>query len=146
MSTYLKLAAAAVAVLVVAVVGYQLLPRSGGVGGPGPSPTPSLLAKGTFVMAGGFSTVIDATRSGSTASGSLSATTGTDSFTVDLECAETVQGVLWIAGDVTTTGYTTAPKGSRAGIVLKPGSPVQAIFVFQENDPRAATCLASSTR
>jgi hypothetical protein len=142
MNTYLKLAAAAVAVIVVAFVGYQLLPKNGGIGGPGPSPTPSLLAKGTFVMAGGFNTVIDAARSGSVVSGSLTASAGSDNFTVVLECAETVQGVLWIAGDVTVSGYAAAPKGTRAGIVLKPGSPVQAIFVFQMNDPRAASCPA----
>ena len=42
MNTYAKLFAAAAAVLVVAVVGYQLLPRSNGIGGPPtaqPSPT-----------------------------------------------------------------------------------------------------------
>jgi hypothetical protein len=44
MNTNVKLAAAAAAVLVVAVIGYNLLPgRSTGVGGPGPTPIPSPL-------------------------------------------------------------------------------------------------------
>lgn len=79
-----------------------------------------MLAKGTFVAAGGFNTVLDASRTASNVSGSMSATAGIDNFTVELQCSETVDGVLWIAGDVTLSGYATAPKGSRAGIVLKP--------------------------
>ena len=39
MNNLWKLAIAAAAVVVVAIVGFNLLPRSGGVGGPGPSPT-----------------------------------------------------------------------------------------------------------
>ena len=56
MNTYAKLIAAAAAVLVVAVVGYQFLPRSGGIGGQptiAPSPSPALLARGTFRLCGG---------------------------------------------------------------------------------------------
>ena len=41
MNSALKLAIAAAAVVVVAIVGINLLPRSGGVGVPGPSPTSS---------------------------------------------------------------------------------------------------------
>ena len=51
MNTYAKLIAAAAAVLLVAVVGYQFLPGNGGVGGQptiAPSPSPTLLARGTF--------------------------------------------------------------------------------------------------
>ncbi len=40
MNNALKLAIAAAAVVVVAVVGVNLLPRQGGIGGPGPSQTP----------------------------------------------------------------------------------------------------------
>ena len=53
MNTYAKLIAAAAAVLVVAVVGYQFLPGNAGVGGQptvAPSPSPTLLARGTFKM------------------------------------------------------------------------------------------------
>ena len=55
MNTYAKLIVAAAAVLLVAVVGYQFLPRSGGVGGEptvAPSPSPSLLARGNFTAQG----------------------------------------------------------------------------------------------
>jgi hypothetical protein len=41
MNTFAKFAVAAAAVVVVAIVGINLLPRSGGIGGSGPSPTPS---------------------------------------------------------------------------------------------------------
>jgi hypothetical protein len=41
MNNYAKVAIAAAAVAVVAVVGINLLPRSGGVGGPGQTPSPS---------------------------------------------------------------------------------------------------------
>ena len=146
MNTYLKLAAAAVAVLVVAIVGYQVLPRNGGIGGPptaAPSPTPALLAKGTFTVIG-FSTQLDAVGAGSNVSGRLAVTSNSGQFTVDLRCSETSSsGFLWIAGDVTdSTDRTYAPEGTRTGIVIKPGSPAQAVFIFQLEDPPAASCLA----
>ena len=66
MNTYAKLIVAAAAVLLVAVVGFQLLPRSGGVGGEptiAPSPSPSVLARGTFT-AKGVPVELDATEMG----------------------------------------------------------------------------------
>lgn len=143
MSSYLKIAAAAAAVIILAVAGYQLLPRNGGIGGQPtapPSPTPSVLANGTFSFLG-FNTTLDATRAGSSVSGSLHAT-GTGTFTVDLQCERTVDGELWIGGDVTESGYPTAPKGTRAAIVLKPGTPVRAVYYFQSDDPPSASCGA----
>ncbi len=145
MNTYAKLIAAAAALLVVAVAGYQLLPRNGGIGGQptiAPSPTPSLLAKGTFLVAGSFNTTLDATGSGSNVSGTLSAIDGAQSFSVDLQCERTIQGVLWIGGDVTESTYPDSPKGTRTAILLKPGSPVQGIFFFQASDPPSASCQA----
>lgn len=43
MNRYLKLAAGLAAVIVIAVVGYSLLPKGPSFGGPRPSPTPSLV-------------------------------------------------------------------------------------------------------
>jgi hypothetical protein len=47
MNTFAKFAIAAAAAVVVAIVGINLLPRSGGIGGSGPSPTPSSSAAPT---------------------------------------------------------------------------------------------------
>ena len=121
MNTYAKLLAAAAAILVVAVVGYQFLPRNGGIGGQpaiAPSPSPALLARGTFTARVG------------------------GGYTVDLECTRTIDGLLWIGGDVTESTNSDAPAGTRAAIVFKRGSPVEAIFVWQMNDPRSASCQA----
>jgi hypothetical protein len=146
MNTYAKLIAAAAAVLVVAAVGYQFLPRSGGIGGPptiAPSPSPTLLASGTFA-AQGVSVVLAATGGASGVTGSMIVTDGPRNFTVDLECTRTTDaGLVWIGGDVTeSTNWSDAPKGTRAAIVFKRGTPVQAVFVFQMDDPRSASCQA----
>ena len=74
MSTYAKLIAAAAAVLVVAVVGYQFLPGSGGVGGQptvAPSPSPALLASGTFKLLGA-EVELSATGGGDSVTGTMS--------------------------------------------------------------------------
>ena len=146
MNTYAKLIAAAAAVLVVAAVGYQFLPSTGGIGGPPaitPSPSPTLLASGTF-RAQGFAVVLDAAGGASSVTGSMIVTDGGRNFTVDLECTRTTDtGLIWIGGDVTeSANWTDAPKGTRAAIVFKRGTPVQAVFVFQMEDPRSASCQA----
>lgn len=150
MNIYMKLFAAAAAVLVVAVVGYQFLPRTGGIGGQptiAPSPSPALLARGSFKapwLAAGADVEIDATGSASSVTGSMVVTVGSGGFTVDLECTRTTEaGLLWIGGDVTeSANMSDAPKGTRTAIVFHRGTPVKAIFVFQMNDPRSASCLA----
>jgi len=145
MSFYTKVAVAAAAVLVVALAGYQLLPRNGSVGGPttGPSPTPTLLAQGTFVVKG-FNTTLDATGAGSSVSGTMRVVPpGGGVMAVDLQCERTIDGLLWIGGDITEqTADMSAQKGTRAAIVFDPVAPVKAVFAFQFNDPRSATCLA----
>jgi hypothetical protein len=148
MNTYAKLIAAAAAVLVVAAVGYQFLPRSGGIGGQptiAPSPSPALLARGTFTaqVGDGYTVDIDATGGASSATGSMIVSQTTRGrYTVDLECTRTIDGLLWIGGDVTQSTNSDAPTGTRAAIVFKRGSPAKAIFVWQMNDPRSASCQA----
>ncbi len=91
MNTYAKLLAAAAAVLIVALVGYRFLPRDGGFGGQptvAPSPSPTLLARGSFTAAGGMSVDLDATGAGSSVTGRMSATGEANAFTVDLECTQ----------------------------------------------------------
>ncbi len=148
MNTYAKLLAAAAAVLVVAVVGYQFLPRNGGIGGQptiAPSPSQALLALGTFTaqVGGGYTVDLDATGGASSVTGSMIVSHETNgSYTVDLECTRTIDGLLWIGGDVTESTNSDAPAGTRAAIVFKRGSPVEAIFVWQMNDPQSASCQA----
>lgn len=145
MNTYAKLAAAAVAVVVVAFVGYRFLPGSGGIGGqPTTAPSPSVLAKGTFIAVGSLDTALDATGTALNVDGSLRARdiNTAQEFTVDLQCERTVDGITWIGGDITASTYPEGPAGTRAGIVVKPGTPAQAIFIFQSSDPRSASCLA----
>ena len=147
MNTYAKLLAAAAAVLVVAVVGYQFLPRNGGIGGPStiaPSPSPALLARGTFtaLVGGGYAVDIDATGGASSVTGSMIVTGESGAITVDLECTRTIDGLLWIGGDVSESTNSDAPAGTRAAIVFQRGTRVEAIFVFQMTDPRSASCQA----
>lgn len=147
MHTYAKLAAAAAAAIVVAFVGYRLLPGNGGVGGQptvAPSPSPTLLARGTFVAVGSLNTTLDATGSGSSVSGSMQVSDKNNgqSFKVSLECERTSDGLRLIGGTVTESSYPDNPKGTRAAIILKPGSPVAAIFWFQGTDPDSASCPA----
>ena len=148
MNPYAKLIAAAAAVLVVAVVGYQFLPGNGGVGGQptiAPSPSQALLARGTFTVhvGDGYAVDLDATGGASSVTGSMIVSHPTKGgFTVDLECTRTIDGLLWIGGDVTKSTYSEAPADTRAAIVLERGSPVKGIFVWQMNDPRSASCQA----
>ena len=147
MNTYAKLAAAAAAALVVAFVGYRLLPGNGGIGGQPtnpPSPTPSLLARGEFTVVGIFNTTLDATGAGSNVDGTMRVMdkNNGEAFTVDLQCERVIDGERWIAGDVTESTYHDAAKGTRTAIVLEPGVPVKAGFIFQMDDPQSASCEA----
>jgi hypothetical protein len=118
-------------VLVVAFAGFQLLPRSGGVGGEPtiePSPSPSVLARGTFKLYGA-DVELDATGSGDSVTGTMNVTNADGDFTVDLGCARTTEdGVLLIAGDITESTSPHAKQGVREVIILKGGSPAYASF------------------
>jgi len=141
MNIYAKLVAAAAAVLMVAVIGYQFLPARGGFGGQ-PSPSQALLARGTFVVKGG-TVVLIANRAGTSINGTMTVTHDTGDFTVDLKCAlTTADGRVLIGGDTTYSKSPYATKGARTTIVLKPGSPVHAEFEFEVSSLPSASCAA----
>ena len=155
MNTYAKLIVAAAAVLLVAVVGYQFLPRSGAVGGEptvAPSPSPSLLARGTFT-AQGIAADLDATGSGADVAGTmaLSQSGTSNSATVDLECARTTaEGLIQIGGVLTESAWDPNaqdwndgfPTGQRVAVIFEPGSPVKAIWWVTTADDGVASCAA----
>jgi len=148
MNLYAKLLAGAAGVLVVAFVGYQLLPRSGGPGGQStiaPSPTtPALIARGTFNFVEGEIELI-ASRAGDGVTGTMTMSHTTGNFTVDWKCTRTTQdGVILLAGDVTESASPYAPKGEREVLALKRGTPVLAGLDNEGREgsglTRAATC------
>jgi hypothetical protein len=144
MSAHAKVLAAAAALVVVAVAGCQS--GSGGTGAEpatAASPSPALLASGTFRFPPmDVAVVLDATGEGSNVTGTMTAS-GKTSFTVDLDCALTTEdGRILIGGDTTESTFDETPTGTRTAIVLKPGSPVRAIFAWQGSDARAPSCSA----
>jgi hypothetical protein len=139
MTNAMRIAVAAVAVIVIAILGVSLLYK-GGVGGPSatatPSPTasPRVLATGSFTSHGAR-IELNATGEGSNVNGSMTATdVGGDTigaFTVDLACTRTTDsGLILIGGTVTASrNYDDwAPTGSNVAIVLQRGSPVKAFL------------------
>ncbi|HEU5202867.1 MAG TPA: hypothetical protein VFU17_01085 [Candidatus Limnocylindrales bacterium] len=147
MSTSIKSIAAALAVLVVAVVGCQSQTGSGATGDQStnaPSSAAALLASGSF-RAKGEPVELEATGDGDSVTGTM--TVGADAsnplFAVDLGCAQTAEdGRILIAGDTTESTADWATKGTYTAIVLKPGSPGHAVFAFGSDAPAAATCMA----
>jgi len=153
MNSYAKLIVAAAAVLLVAVVGYQFLPRSGGVGGEptsAPSPSPSLLARGNFT-AHGITAELDATGSGADVAGTmaLSQSGTSNAATVDLECARTTaEGLIEIGGLLTESAWDPNaqdwndgfPTGRRVAIIFEPGSPVKAVWWVTRAGDGVASC------
>ena len=140
------------AVLLLAVAACQSQPGSGDTGSQpatgrptsAPSSSPALIASGTFrfpPMAAAV--VLDATGDGSDATGTMTVSGEAGSFTVDLECALTAEdGRILIGGDTAESTFDDTPTGTRTAIVLKPGSPVQAVFAWQGTDPAQPSCLA----
>ena len=134
MNTSIKLIAAAAAVLVVAIAGYQFLPSNGGVGGEptiGPSPSPSLLARGNFTSHG-VTAQLDATGRGADVAGTMTLSESDTGYraTVDLECTQTTEGgLIEIGGLVTESTFGDGfPQGHRVAVILEPGSPVKAVW------------------
>ena len=68
---------------------------------------------------------------------------GDPTFVVDLNCALTAEdGRILIGGDTTESNGDWTTKGELTAIVLKPGSPMRAVFGFQNDAPSADTCMA----
>ncbi len=151
MTAHAKLIAAAAAVLVVAIGGYQFLPGgfvSGGASAT-PSPSPSLIARGNFMTNVDEVVELEATREGSSVTGRMTVSAEGQNqsfaFTVDLQCARTTEDGLIMIGGVTTdsTGQEAPQEGTWAGIILERGSPVGASTWRARGESQAASCLAS---
>jgi len=150
MNSYTKLAIAAAAVVVVALAGYQLLPRNGNIGGqptapPSPSPSagPTLLARGNFTMLQEAAVQLDATGGGSGVTGVMTVNDAGPGWTVDLKCSRTTPGgLIVIGGDITASTHSEAKAGTRMAIVIERGSRVKAFPHFEDPEPPASTCLA----
>jgi hypothetical protein len=149
MNTYVKLIAAAAAVLVVAIAGFQLLPGTGGVGGDptnAPSPRPSLLAQGSFTSHG-VTAQLDATGSGADVAGTMTLSESDTGHraTVDLECTQTTEGgLIEIGGLVTESTFEDGfPQDHRVAVIFQPGSPVKAVWwIALVEDPPVESCEA----
>ncbi len=124
-------AAAAATGLVVAVVGYNLLPGLGMVG-PGarlsPSPAPLVLAQDSWIDHDWGLVELEATLDGSSVTGQMmmGRADETGHLVVDLQCARTREdGLIAIGGHITNGSgrrITMWPEGTLAGIVLPGGA------------------------
>jgi hypothetical protein len=156
-NAYAKIAVAAAAVLIVAVVGYNLLPAgSSGTGGPAPtaslSPTAAPTASATPTGAFGgtvhwrdngapVTTEVDAVASGATVTGTAVHTFGAGTHTVRLGCVAR-DGDTWALGG--TVEQSTIP-GEKPGywsrVIVKDGSPQQiSIWLSTDAAPAGLDC------
>jgi hypothetical protein len=136
--------AAAAAVLVIAVVGFNLLPGLG-VGGPNatPSPSPALLAVGNFTSHG-VTAQLDAWGAGDSVTGMLTVSDSGLRASVDLECSRTTGGLIIIGGLVSDSTFDdNFPEGRRVAVIFEPGSPVKAVWLIALIDEApVGTCQA----
>ena len=144
-TTPIKLIAALAAALVVAVVGYNLLPGIKGSGGPSPSPTAATpLAVGEFTSHGVAAT-IDAKGAGADVTGTMTMSDSGDNATVDLECSRSTESNLLIIGGLVTNSTFTEffPQGHRVAIGFRRGDPVEGVwYVVFEGDAPLESCPA----
>ena len=161
------LAAAAVALLVVVVIGSQVLGSPTNLGGsddatPTPQPTASAPPTGTVTLASGSFTTplgefgeafdIEAVRTEKDVSGTLEISNpvgGEGAYSVDLQCAQTTdEGFLLIGGEVTESTYQEfIEDGAYVVIALAPGTPVRMLWavdvlVADEVPAPAESCSA----
>jgi hypothetical protein len=147
-NAYMKIAVAAAAVLIVAFVGYNLLPAgSTGTGGPTPtaSPTPTATPTGAF---GGIvrysqdgvlgTTDIDAVANGASVSGTAITSSRSGTHTVRLACATRDRDVWAFGGTTEQSTISGEPVGTWSAVFVKEGSP-QRIAIWLSDNPSAAS-------
>ena len=138
-------AAAAAAVLVIGIVGYNLLPSFGvGRSNPTPPPSPSPLAVGTFTSHG-VAAQLDARGAGPDVTGTLTVSDSGLNATVALECARTTDGGLIMIGGLVTdsTFDDNFPEGRRVAIIFQRGLPVKAVwYIAHVAEAPVDTCQA----
>jgi hypothetical protein len=118
----------------------------------GTSPSPSLLARGSFT-AQGISAELDATGSGEDVAGTMSLTDSItrERATVDLECARTTaEGLIEIGGLLTDSTFAADdedwhdgfPVGQGVIVIFEPGPPVKAFWWVTLADEAVTSCAA----
>lgn len=153
MTSYLRVAAV-IALAVIASTAAMLTfgPGASGIGQTGatPSPTPVLLARGTFVEHDWGLVEFEANREGSSVTGRMTVAERDDGFgpiTVDLWCVqETDDGLVMIGGYVTVGNQFLEP-GTPGWVAVERGSPDKASVNFGSPVGLPATqtrdCLAN---
>jgi len=147
MNRFLAIGAAAVALLLVVVIGSQLFGAPTNIGGGGdatPTPQPTsttpvavTLASGSFTAGlGEFGQAFDieAVQTGDDVSGTMEISNpagGEGAYSVDVQCARTTdKGFLLIGGQVTESTYTQfIEDGAYVVIALAPGPPARMLWV-----------------
>jgi hypothetical protein len=164
MNRFLAIGAAAVALLVVVVIGSQVLKSPNDIGDgstatPTPQPTPTsaagTLASGSFTASldeFGQAFDIEAVRTGDDVSGTMEISNpsgGEGAYSVDVQCAQTTDdGTLMIGGEVTESTYDEfIEDGAYVVIGLAPGAPVRMewavdVLVADEVPAPAESCSA----
>lgn len=140
LNSYARIAIGAAAVVLVAVIGYSLIPGRGGIGGQPtavptvaptaatPSSSPAPLALGDFTSHG-VTAQIDARGTGADVTGTMTLSADGDSATVAFECSRTEVGLIMIGGLVTDSTFDdNFPQDRRVAIILEQGSPVKAVW------------------
>jgi hypothetical protein len=146
MNRFLAIGAAAVAVLVVVVIGSQLFGSPTEVGGGGdatPTPQPTSLTPVAVTLASGSFTAplrefgeavdIEAVRTGDEVSGTMEISNpagGEGAYSVDVQCARTTDdGFLLIGGEVTESTYEEfIEDGAYVVITFATGTPVRVLW------------------
>jgi len=162
MNKIVTIGLAAVAVLVVAVIGSQLLGSPTNLGGGGdatptpqptsPTPVAVTLASGSFsAPLGEFGEAfsIEAVRTGDDVSGTIEISNpagGEGAYSVDVQCARTTEeGFLMIGGEVTESTYEEfIEEGAYVVLMLAPGTPVRMLWAVDVLVPDEVPAPAES--